>query len=220
MPAKSPAKSDIGWTIIAAALALAREHGWRGVTLAAIARESGQKIGRIAVEFPTKQAILAAFNRRIDAQMLHDPIDADGTVKDRLFELIMRRLDALAPHRDAIRAALQGTVGVDPLASVMGLCALHRSMALTLEAAGVSASGPLGRLRANALAAIYLRTLSIWLRDADGANDRVMADLDKSLTRAERLATTFANRRPQRRHERTGDKGDAMDDLPTSESPA
>jgi AcrR family transcriptional regulator len=195
MPTKPAAKPDTRWKIIEAALALARTHGWRTVTLAAIARESGQSLDKLVAEFPSKPAILAAFNRRIDAEMVKGPVEDGSSVKDRLFELIMRRLDALSPHRDAVRAILRDTVGVDPVASLMGLCSLHRSMALALEAAGVSASGPLGRLRANALAAIYLRALRLWLRDADGSADRVMADLDKSLTRAERLATSFGSRR-------------------------
>ena len=183
-------KSDVDWTIISTALTLAETRGWRSVTLAEIAAESGQTLGRIAGEFPTKDAILFAFNRRIDAEILEDSVDRDSSVRDRLFELMMRRLDALAPHRSAIRAILRDTVG-EPLATLSGLCAVHRSMSLTLEAAGVSATGPLGLLRVKALSALYLRTLYIWLRGDDGGNDRIMAELDKSLARAERLATSL-----------------------------
>lgn len=205
MPTKSPSKGDVGWKIITSAFDLASQQGWRNVTLAAIARESGQKLDRVVTEFPSKQAILAAFNRRIDAETLKERIEDDGTVKDRLFELIMRRLDALAPHREAIRAILRDTVGVDPIASMLGLCTLHRSMVIILEAAGVSASGPIGRLRANALGAIYLRTLSFWLREGDGTNDRVMADLDKSLSCAERLASSLGVRARWRRRSEPSD---------------
>lgn len=190
-------KSDVAWTIISAALTLAETRGWQSLSLAEIAAESGQAIGRIAGEFPTKDSILIAFNRRIDAKTLEEPVDSDGSVRDRLFELIMRRLDAMAPHRTAIRAILRDSVG-DPLAALSGLCAVHRSMSLTLEAAGVSATGALGRLRAKALGALYLSTLYIWLRSDDAGNERIMAELDKSLARAERLATSFG------RHARPG----------------
>jgi AcrR family transcriptional regulator len=187
-----PGMTDVRWKIIEAALALAARQGWSRVSLADIARESGQGLDNVAAEFPSKLAILTALNRHIDAQMVQGAFDEEGSVKDRLFELLMRRLDALAPHRAGVRAMLQGSVGVDPLASAVGLCALHRSMTLALEAAGVSGSGPFGRLRANALGAIYLRVLGLWLRDA--TNDRVMAELDKALSRAERLARTFGGR--------------------------
>lgn len=186
-----PGETDVRWTIIEAALALAARDGWQRVTLAAIARDSGHTLARVAAEFPTRQAILTALNRHVDVEMLKGAVDEEGSVKDRLFELLMRRLDALAPHRAGVRAALRGTVGIDPLASMLGLCALQRSMGLALEAAGVSASGPLGQVRANVLGAIYLRTLRLWLRDGDGTNDRVMAELDKALSRAEQLARTF-----------------------------
>lgn len=182
-------KSDIAGTILSAALHLAETKGWRALTLAAIAAAGEQKLDRLYAEFPTKSAILAEFNRRIDAATLKEPLDNDGSVRDRLFELLMRRFDALAPHRAAIRAILRDTIG-DPLASLAGLCAVQRSMSLTLEAAGVSASGPFGRLRAKALGALYLKTLYSWLRDDDN-DDRVMADLDKALARAERFATSL-----------------------------
>lgn len=184
--------TDARWKFIEAALALAARRRWSTVTLADIARESGEGLDRVIAEFPSKLAILAALNRHLDLEMVKSPLADEGTVKDRLFELLMRRLDALAPHRAGVRGMLQGTVGVDPMASVVGLCSLHRSMAIALEAAGVSASGPFGRLRANALGAIYLRVLGLWLRDA--TNDRVMAELDKALSRADRLARTFGER--------------------------
>lgn len=199
-----PGQTDIRWKIVESALALAAREGWPRVTLAAVAREAGQPLSVVAAEFPSKQAILTALNRHVDAEMLKDEIADDGSVKDRLFELLMRRLDALFPYRDGVRAALRGTVGVDPLASLAGLCALQRSMSLALEAAGVSSSGPLGQLQANALGTIYLRALGLWLRDSDGSNDRVMAELDKMLTRAERFARSFTP--PHRRRDRPADE--------------
>jgi AcrR family transcriptional regulator len=208
-------KSDVATTIMNTALELAQSRGWRKVTLAAIAAESGLKADRVLGEFPTKEAILAAFARRIDAEVLKEPLDAEGTVRDRLFDLIMRRFDALGPHRAGIRAILTDTMG-DPFAALSGLCAVHRSMSTTLEAAGVSASGPFGRLRANALAALYLRTLYDWLQASDeSGGDRIMAQLDKALTRAERIATSFAGQRERleaRRQARRAARRRASDD--------
>lgn len=192
--------SDATAIIIDAALGLARDRGWHSVTLAAIAAETGLDLTQISAQFRTKDAILAAFNRRVDAEILKEPIDQSGSIRDRLFDLIMRRFDALGPHRAAIRAILQGTIG-DPLATLAGLCAVHTSMSMTLEAAGVSASGPLGRLKAKALSALYLRTLYQWLRN-EGDDDRIMAQLDRALARAEEIMMSFANQRERLRQRR------------------
>lgn len=208
-------KSEVAATIVNTALKLAQNQGWNRVTLAAIADESGLKADRVIAEFPTKEAILAAFARRIDADVLKEPLATEGTVRDRLFDLIMRRFDALGPHRAGIRAILRDTMG-DPLAALAGLCSVHRSMATTLEAAGVSASGPFGRLRANALAALYLRTLYDWLHiDDESGDDRIMAQLDKALTRAEQIAISFAGQRERlqaRRQARRSARQRAKDD--------
>jgi AcrR family transcriptional regulator len=202
-------KSDVATTIMNTALELAQSQGWRKVTLAAIATESGLKPDRVCAEFPTKEAILAAFARRIDMEVLKEPLDAEGTVRDRLFDLIMRRFDTLGPHRAGIRAVLSDTMG-DPFAALAGLCSVHRSMSTTLEAAGVSASGPFGRLRANALTAIYLRTLYDWLQAADDSgDDRIMAQLDKALTRAEKIATSYQENRRASRTVRGAPRGTA-----------
>jgi AcrR family transcriptional regulator len=187
--------SEDAVTIATTALELARDRGWRRLSLADIAAASGLPTDRVYDEVRSKEGILEAFARHIDRQVLKEPVGMDGTVRDRIFDLIMRRFDALDPYRGAIRAILQDTFG-DPLAALSGLCAVHRSMSLTLEAAGVSASGPLGRLKANALSALYLRTLYDWLRTADDeSDDRIMAQLDRALTRAERIATSLAGQR-------------------------
>ena len=208
--------SDTAVTIMNTALDLAHSQGWAKVTLAAIAAESGLRPDQVFAEFRSKEAVLAGFARHIDAAVLQEPLETGGTVRDRIFDLIMRRFDALAPHRAAIRAILRDTMG-DPLAGLSGLCAVNRSMALTLEAAGVSASGLLGQVRVNALAALYLRTLYDWLQIEDGGSDeRIMAQLDKALSRAERIATSFAGQRERlaarrqarRARRRTGDAED------------
>jgi AcrR family transcriptional regulator len=216
-------KSDVAGTIVNATMKLAATRGWRSLTLAAIAAEAGHKLERVYAEFPSKDAILRAFNRRIDAEMLKDEVEENASVRDRLFDLLMRRFEALTPHRAAIRAILNDTFG-DPLAALTGLCAVHRSMALALEASGTSASGPIGRLRANALAALYLRTLYDWLQMEDGNDERIMARLDKALARAERIATSLADRRTRwrerRRAQHPSDREAGAADAPdTSEQP-
>lgn len=62
-------------------------------------------------------------------------------------------------------------------------------MSLTLEAAGISASGFAGMLKVKGLMAVYLSSLRAWLGDDSPDKARTMAAVDAGLRRAERFAT-------------------------------
>jgi hypothetical protein len=62
-------------------------------------------------------------------------------------------------------------------------------MALSLQAAGVSAEGCAGAAKAKALAVIQLNASRVWMNDDDPGLARTMAALDKGLARAEKLAS-------------------------------
>ena len=105
--------------------------------MAAIAAEAGLPILTLYRAFPSKPAILCAFSRRIDETVLAAPLDADPDERprDRVFDLLMRRFDALRPHRDAIEVLGRELPG-DPVAALALGAAPLRSMAWMLEAAG------------------------------------------------------------------------------------
>jgi AcrR family transcriptional regulator len=177
-----------------AALALAAEKSWREVTLSDIAARAGMDLVKLHETHRSKTAILAAFVRRVDAAMLAGTSrDAEGEpIKDRLTDALLRRVEFLTPHKAAIASiARDGTsLCMAPL--------LMRSMAWTLESAGAGPSGPFGLLRTNALAAIYLSALWIWLRDDDPDLARTMAHLDRRLTQADQVMSQCRRlRRPE-----------------------
>jgi AcrR family transcriptional regulator len=174
--------------IVDAALALAARRRWREVSLAEIAAEAGTSLAGLHAVFRSKGAILAAFVDRIDSLVLAgtDPEASEEPVRDRLMDAVLRRLDALKPHKDAVRSILRDGGG-DPLAGLCGAARLMRSMAWTLEAAGISSAGLLGCIRIKGLAAIYLSTLRVWLGDDSADSARTMAHLDRRLQQAERL---------------------------------
>jgi AcrR family transcriptional regulator len=179
--------------IVDAALELAAERGWSGIALADIAAAARLSLAEVYALFPAKGAILDAFVRRIDRATLSgvDVNAAEGSVRDRLFEIVMRRLDALAPHRRAV-AAIAGDLPRDPL---MALCSggrLLRSIAWMAGAAGVDTSGLLGPLRVKALAAIYAGVLRVWLGDESADKAKTMAALDRALKQAEMLAQSLS----------------------------
>src|SRR5205823_5485674 len=89
--------------IIDAALACIARQGWRRLSLADIAAEAELPILRVYRLFSSKPAILCGFFRRIDEAVLAVPPDSepDERPRDRVFDLLMRRFDALSPYRAA-----------------------------------------------------------------------------------------------------------------------
>lgn len=186
--------------IIDAALRLAASEGWCAPSLADIAAEAGMTPAELHKHFRCKSQILCAFTRRIDQQVLDgtDPDIADEPVKDRLFDLIMRRLDALGPHKDAIRALAREALRTPPAAVALAAGPLRESLQWMLAAAKIEPWGPFQPLQVKGLGLIYLSVLRTWLDDDGEDQAKTMAALDKALSRADSLVGRF---RPRRRTE-------------------
>ncbi len=185
--------SDQRTAIIAAALQLIAKRGWRDVTLRAIATEAAVPFAHLYAQFPTKAAIIGAFLADIDRQVLdgvEEAQDPDETVRDRLFDTIMRRYDLLRPHREAVAALAEG-LARDPLAALALRPALMRSMAVVLEASGLTAEGLVGALRQKSLAALHAVVLRTWLRDDSADLGKTMVALDSRLKALEGWAQRF-----------------------------
>lgn len=185
-PSKAPSIADPEQRLVEAALGLAARRGWRRISLHEIAVEAGLPLHEAYALHRSKPAILAAFRRRVDAAVLEGAAEEDEEPpRDRLFDTLMRRFDALRPHRDGLRAVLRDSIG-DPLA-LFAVPGLLRSMAWMLEAAGISTGGWRGRLRVRVLAGLYLSVLRVFLDDDSADLSRTMAALDRALRRGETL---------------------------------
>ncbi len=182
-------KPDIPDRIIDAALALAATRGWRALTLADIAEAAKLPLSKVHPVYASKAAILGGYTRRIDASVLagEEPDAGAGGARDRLFEVLMRRFDALKPHREALGNMVFDTAR-DPLSALCGLGRMERSMAAMLEAARLSAGGLRGQLRAKVLGLAYLATLRVFLRDDSPDLAATMAALDRNLGCLDRIA--------------------------------
>jgi len=178
--------------VIDSALSLAESRGWRGITLADIATEAGVTLAQLYGMFPSKRAVLSAYLRRVDRATLEGvEIGAqDGSIRDRLFDIFMRRFDALEPHKRAV-ASIAADLPRHPLAALCAGARLCQSVAWMAGAAGVDTGGPLGPLRVQALAALYASVLRTWLGDDSEDHAKTMAALDRALKRAEMLAQSF-----------------------------
>lgn len=170
-------------TVVAAALRLAAERPWRDVRLIDIAEAAGTDLATLRRSFASKGAILAAFARQIDDVVLaaaKRPA-AGQSPRDALFEVVMSRLDALEPHRAALKSIAADT-GLDP-ALIAGFLASQSGM---LDAAGIDTDGVEGRMKVAGLASVYASVLRTWLDDDDPGRARTMAALDRRLRRGER----------------------------------
>jgi AcrR family transcriptional regulator len=179
--------------MVDAALALAARQGWRRTGMAEIAAEAGLSLAEAYAACPSKLALLGAFHRRIDATALAGAGDSRDPPRDRLFDLLMRRFDALAPHRDALKSMLRDSLG-DP-AALLAAPALINSMSWMLEAAGGGA-GRARWIRAHILAGIYFSVFRVFLRDDSADLARTMAELDRRLRGAQTWLGMNAAREP------------------------
>ena len=193
-PPDGPQDHDPAAHAIEAALRLAAERGWRDLALIDIAQAAEMSLADLYGLYSSKQAILGAYLRRIDRAVLAETEAPEGSAKDRLFDVLMRRLDKLEPHKAGLERIGEDSAR-DPLAVICGLGRLERSMAAMLEAAGISAGGLGGVIRTKGLSAVYLRALRTWFKDETTDKSKTMAVLDKALGRAERLAGGLGRRR-------------------------
>jgi AcrR family transcriptional regulator len=181
--------------VIDAALALIAEQGWRHVSLAAVANEAGLPILQVYRLFPSRTAILCGWLRRVDAAVLATPLDLEVGEKprDRVFDLLMRRFDALQPHRLALEA-LRRDLPTDPCTALALGAALLGSMRLTLEAAGIVTYGLGGTVAVKLTAVSYLAAAHTWARDESPDFAPTMATLDRRLRGIERWLVRGASR--------------------------
>ncbi|WP_162306017.1 TetR/AcrR family transcriptional regulator [Oleisolibacter albus] len=180
-------KSDPTARLVAAAMQLAAEQGWRATSLADIALRAEVPLADLYRETPSKAAILEAVARQADAMVLAaGPADAEESRHDRMFDVLMRRFDALAPHKAGLHAVWR-ELRHHPLDGLCLTAQLHRSMRWMLEAAGIARAGFGGVLQVKGLSAVWLATLRPWFGDDSEDMAKTMAALDANLRRAEEL---------------------------------
>jgi AcrR family transcriptional regulator len=180
---------EAGPDLLAAAFALIGDEGWRGFSFAALARRTGVSRVEIYRRFRSRGALLTALSRRTDEAMLAvDEAEIAGLPpRDRVFELLMRRLEALVPYRAGL-ARLAGDARRDPCVVLLTACSLDRSLMWVQDVAGLRRHGLRARLARRALGVAYLRTLRVWFKDEAADLGRTMAELDRQLRRVQSVA--------------------------------
>lgn len=186
---------DVEGRVVDAALALAAERPWAEVTLAAVAGRAGVALADLYPRLASKGAILDRFARRIDRQVLggDDPSLASEPARDRLFDVLMRRFEALAPYRAALKS-IASAERRDPLGLLSRLPGFLESMRWMVEAAGLDGTGWRGLLRQRGAAAVFLAVTPTFLEDESEDLGKTMAALDKQIARGDRIMRRLARR--------------------------
>ena len=174
--------------IIEAFMALLAEQPIERIGLAEIAERSGVSLADLRGEFGSPLAILAAHVKELDRKVLAgaDAEMADESPRERLFDVLMRRLEMLQPHKEAVRSLMRSARTNPPLALALNTMTV-RSQQWMLTAAGIGASGPKGMVRAQGLALLFANVLRTWVDDDDDGS-RTLAALDRDLARGQRFA--------------------------------
>ena len=123
--------------LLTLAFEIIAETGWRGFTFTELADRAGLSMKEVRQAFSGRAGLLDELSRRLDQAMLgFDPADMEGLPpRDRVFELIISRLEAMAPFRAGLCRLMQDA-RFDPPLVAMTACRLDRSLAWLQDAAG------------------------------------------------------------------------------------
>lgn len=171
---------------VEALMRLAAEQPWNDIEVGDIAREAELSLAELRDLFPSKGAVLGGLARIVDRVVLEgDASDlAEEPTRERLFDVLMRRLDAMTPYKPALRRIAYALRG-DPLALVALNGVALNSHRYMLAAAGIDTEGPLGRLKLQGSVLAFTQVVETWLEDDDPSLARTMARLDKEIRRGE-----------------------------------
>lgn len=163
-----------------ATLRLAETQRWPELTLAEIAAEAGVRLADlhgIAGKAKLIDAVFDLFDRAMSAEAVR----ADDPARDRLFDVIMLRMEAMQAHRAGVLALLDH-MRHQPDGRLKLARLRTRSGEWALACAGLDASETMPvSVKALALAWVIGRTDRAWRRDGGEDLNATMAALDKAL---------------------------------------
>ncbi len=182
-------KADPRASIVDALMKLAALQPFEDITIRDICANAGVSLADFRDAFPSKGAVLAGLSRKVDRAVLAEAASSDmSTSRDRLFDVLMRRFDAMAPYREGLRG-VYAWLRREPLAAMEINRSTLNSMRFMLESAGLDSEGPAGALKLQGLALAWARVFAVWLDDTGPDFSKTMAALDNELTRGERFVS-------------------------------
>lgn len=180
--------------VVKAVFEQAGVRGWAEVSLVEAAQEAGLDLRRLRARFPGRAAVLLRFGVQADQDALAGSATI-GSARERLFDILMNRFEALQRHRTGI-LALMNALRTDPATSLMLYATTLRSMGWLLQGAGIPTAGITGLLRVHGLMALWLYALRAWERDESADLSGTMRAVDNGLDRALQAERSLPFRAP------------------------
>ncbi len=180
--------------LMAAVFSQAALRGWADVNIAEAARDAELPLGRVRARFPGRGAVLLRFGVMADQAALAAGSN-DPSPRERLFDMVMSRFDALQQNRGGILQLLRA-MRTDPATSLLLYGATLRSMKWLLDGASIPSSGLVGTLRVHGLLALWLYALRAWETDESADLSATMAAVDRGLDRAIQAENMLPGRGP------------------------
>lgn len=186
--------------LFAEAMALVAEEGWERFGLTDLARRTGKRLAEVQAVMPSREHLLHRLSTRLDRAMLDvaatslDELDP----RERIFDLVMRRMDAAKPYRAAM-IRMRNASRRDPALQRAALCGVDRASRLLLDASRAGFRGLQACAARQLLSLLLLRVGQVWLDDDTDDLGRTMAELDKRLGQLQQLAR-WSGRRRRRDH--------------------
>ena len=186
---------DLDHALIAAVFEQAALRGWPDVSIVDAARDAGLPLDRVRARFPGRIEMLLRFGVMADQAALSGGSE-EPNARERLFDILMLRFDALQKHRAGVQS-LMAALRTDPGTSFALYGANLRSMKWMLDGAGIPSNGVVGALRVHGLLALWFYALRAWEQDESADLAATMAAVDRGLDRAIQAEGMLPGRRPE-----------------------
>lgn len=198
-PTAKPAKGKRAETkertrekILKAALELFRKRGLEGTTTKEISTKAGIAEGTLFNYFRTKEDLALYFFQKETSDLIewfeNDKRMAKAPLPERLFAIVHRQLEYIAPYEDFIGAvffrALQPDSKLNPISlesQEHRLRYLRFIRGILDDAADRGEIPPVGAMGAYAFGLFYIGVVMHWLHDASPGKQKTLAMLDRSL---------------------------------------
>tara|TARA_R110000787_G_scaffold11002_6_gene36564 strand:+ start:7348 stop:7992 length:645 start_codon:yes stop_codon:yes gene_type:complete len=167
-----------------AALDLAATRPWSELTLVEIATKAGLTLNDFH-GIATRETLADAVDAHFDRAMSAESIATDDLPRERLFDVIMLRFEAMEDHRAGLKSLLRYRE-TQPSILLRLPAARAASARWALASAGLDddSGAPLS-LKVLAIAFVIARTERAWRKETSGDFALTMAALDTSLRAAE-----------------------------------
>jgi AcrR family transcriptional regulator len=169
--------------LIRALLDLTPAQGWSDLSLRDIAAKADLTLAQAYQAAPSKLHILQAYSDQLDQAILAgDEPNATLDSADQLFDVIMRRFDAMLPDRAAF-GIIYHALRRDPAAIAACMPAALKSLEVIILCANLRRSGVKAVWLRIELIRLLRAVFLVWLAEEDAGQSKTMAELDRRVRR-------------------------------------